>query len=167
MAVPTHIFGFPARPLRPIEEVIVARAKVGAVDIAVLRWERRDFAVDGLKPSDGWFVSYSVSDASGVQDLLQFRTPFFAPMPIAGLRGVGAEVAQGDGVSAPRWHKSDRAWPSVGEEEAHFVGQFYYDEVVAYLFVLLHEAKRLYVVFKDEVSRQDAEEHYRDEAQKG
>ena len=167
MTAPTHIFGFPARPIREIEESIIADARIGAVSVTVLRWERRDFEVDRLKPSDGWFISFRVSDADGVQDLLQFRSPFFTPSAISGLSGGGVKVKQGDGVTTPRWHKSDRAWPQVAQEEARFVGQFYYAESVAYLFVLLRDSKRHYVVFKDDISRQDVEEHYRDEAKRG
>jgi hypothetical protein len=82
------------------------------------------------------------------------------------LRVSDDDVPQGDGIKAPRWHKSDRSWPVVESDKAHFVGQFYYEDTVAYVFVLLGSAGRTYIVFKDEVSRQDAEEHYADEEQR-
>lgn len=163
MRTPTHVFGFPAKPLRPIQEVGIGYAKLGQVDVRVLRWERKDFIVEGLKPSDGWFVSFRVSDASGSQDLLQFRSAFFTPERITGLRAFTEDIPQGDGVEAPRWHKGDRSWPIVESDKALFVGQFYYDDTVAYVFVLLRNGGRTYIAFKDEVFRQDAEEHYADE----
>ncbi len=164
MGIPTHIFGFPARPVRELSERVIARASFPGVDVLVLRWERPDFHVDALKSSDGWFVSMRVTDQTGSFDLLQFRTPFFVSEPIAGLKGVGIPVLQGDGFVSPKWHKSSRTWPILGEKKASFVGQFYYDHTVAYIFRLPIDSSIRYVIFKDDLDSQDVEDHYQNEA---
>jgi len=165
MPTPTHVFGFAATPLRPIEEVSIANARLSNVEVNVLRWELRDFAVEKLKPSDGWFVSYRVKDSSGSQDLLQHKSPLFIASPIPGLSSGGSK--QGDGVTSPKWCKSDRQWPVIGKERAHFVGQFRYGDTVAYLFVFMRDGQRTYVLSQHDTSEQDIEEHYRDEEKGG
>jgi len=163
MPIPTHVFGFPARPIRPIKESIIAHHRFGTVEVSVLRWERCDFIIEGLDPSDGWFISFRISSPEGSQDLLQFRSSLFSPRHIPDLKRSSSKISQGDGIAAPKWHKADRFWPIIRGKKAEFIGQFYYDTTVSYLFAFRSNKDSTYIAGKDDISQQDAEEHYKDE----
>ncbi len=166
MPTPKHIFGRPARPVRPIEEKVLARATIGSITVVALRWEKRDFEIEGMESSDSWFISYRVIDAAETHELIQFRSSHYIESQISGLRSISVKE-QGDGVTAPKWHRSEHPWPAIEEEKARFVGQFYYETTVAYLYLISHEGRLSFVALDDDVSLQDIEDHYADEAKRG
>ncbi len=163
MSYPTKIFGHSARPKHKINENIRVTSRIGDITIQVLRWEISDFEISGFSLTSGHFLSFRVTDAKGSQDLLQGKSVFFAGESLPRLEGAAINVPQGDGVVAPKWHKCDRAWPELDGVKARFVGQFYFESTVAYLFSVKNGALDVYAVFKDEIDRQDAEEHYAEE----
>lgn len=163
MSYPTKIFGRPARPKDAIKEEIVAISQIGSLSIQVLRWELAEFEISGFPKTDGHFLSFRITDVNGSQDLLQGKSLFFASELLPRIESSGDSSEQGDGIIAPKWHKCDRAWPILNGVKAGFLGQFYFGTTVAYLFSLPHNSEQAYIIFKDEVNRQDAEEHYTDE----
>ena len=127
-----------------------------------VRFELRDVEVDGLDlGTEGHVVCYLV-EGDGRQCLLaQRESSFYQEEDAPAVGYLKRQLRQGEGIAAPRWHKCDRQWPVEGDEPFAFVGQGYFGRKVIYLF--RHPSSRHFALFWDDVTRQDAEEHYAEE----
>jgi len=164
MYVPTNILGRAARAKPTLAPTTIGSFRVADVAVDILRYELRDFVIDGLPAaaSDGWFQVLRVHTPQGEEHLHQQGGIFFTANdhpPLLELSG--DEVPKGRGERSPKWHKCDRAWPADGNTPYRFVGQGYHDSMVFYLFARTSDPGRLFAVFHDRLDRQDAEEHYR------
>lgn len=66
MFKPKNIFGFKANPKESAEPIIVANTElretsIGEISIDVLRREIKDFEIEELNLTDGYFVTYQLS----------------------------------------------------------------------------------------------------------
>jgi hypothetical protein len=112
MNPPPRLFGFPARWRAGVVPVAFAAVDVADFRVRALRWELRDVSVDGLKlGSDGHIVSFAVEADQGERALFQQDSVFYHEEASSRLTCLEERLAQGDGVSTPRWHKVDRQWP--------------------------------------------------------
>lgn len=166
MNPPRTLFGFPAR-----WNADVSPREVGACDIAGFhvrahRWELRDVAVEGLKlGSEGHIVSFSIEARDKACTLFQQDSAFYQEEGAPRLSYLKKNLAQGDGISSPRWHKVDRQWPVDDRVPFRFLGQGYIGPTVVYLFA--HPTAQRIAIFTDDVKRQDAEEYYAEEEKRG
>jgi len=127
----------------------------------MLRWELHDLHFEDLQLAPaGHLISFDVADSKSVRSLFQRRGIFYHEAGTSRLTQLMKKLLQGDGVSAPKWHKCDRHWPVEADVAFEFVGQCYFNTRVVYLF--RHPSSHL-AIFTDDVGRQDAEEHYREE----
>lgn len=166
MKPPQRVFGFPAHWQAGVAPRAVADLDIAGFHVRALRWECSDVRVEGLEPwTDGHLISFVVLGGGEERSLSQQGSVFYQEEGFQLLTSLEKKFKQGDGVSAPKWHKSYRHWPVAGSVSFEFVGQGYFDTQVAYLF--RHQSSNQLAIFTDEINRQDAEEHYADEERRG
>lgn len=172
MFVPARFGGLNLRPRGRVTPTVVANAQLsthawGEISVRVLRWEMSDFDIEELDKEDGHFHTFVASFRGKEYDLVQSEYVFWTNEAPAGLKYRDPPMKPRDHTGPwPKWHKCDRCWPALDGVLYEFVGQFYYDAGdynVGYLFVHPTADGPLLAIYGDKPSRQDAEEHYREE----
>jgi len=161
MYTPNEIFGRTAKPKGEIHPAVEAQTEVAGLGVEVLRYNITDFEIDGLDVSDGHFLVYRVASAEHHEFLSQSRSVFFVSDDHPAPKRKSDDLPEGDGVLAPKWHKCDRHWPFQNDTPYSFLGQGYYGDKVFYIFVPDSKTLKHFAIFQDDISRQDAEEHYK------
>jgi hypothetical protein len=123
----------------------------------------RDVTLESLDlGGEGHVIGYAVEGPDGLhRTLYQQESSFYQEEGSPPLTYLQTTLPHGDGFTAPKWHKRDRAWPVEGASVFEFIGQGYFDTSVVYVF--RHPGGYRLAIFSDEVDRQDAEEHYAEE----
>jgi hypothetical protein len=166
MTPPRTLFGFPASWRTGARPQEVGACGLAGITVRALRWELRDVVLQGVTlGSDGHIISFSVDTGARLCVLFQQGGSFYQEEGAERLSCSKKKIAQGDGVSTPRWHKSDREWPVDRGVPLSFIGQCYIGAKVIYLFA--HPSTGQFAIFSDDLERQDVEEHYADEERRG
>lgn len=165
MNPPKNLFGFPAHWMPEVSHQETGFFRIMEYGIHALRWELSDVRIEGLDLDSGHVVTYAVEAPGQSHHLIQDSSSFYQQEGTPRLTCPNKEIDQGDGVSAPQWHKCDRHWPEENGQAYEFVGQGYFINKVAYLF--RHPNASRIAIFTDQIDRQDAEEHYATEEEEG
>lgn len=161
--VPRQLFGHEVEVLQAFEPPSAGTCEIAGYRIEALRYDLQNLLLRGLELPDGHVLVLAVHhpDEPSVH-LTQGHSVFYTEecMPPPGM--TPGEISQGDGASAPRWHKSDRSWPLHPDGSRFtFLGQGYIGDLVLYLFRSEIAEGSGFAIFSDELSRQCTEEHYR------
>lgn len=173
MNIPDKIFGLNSKPQRDIIPKVLHNFLIESnskqnIEITIYRWEINDFVIDGLNLKDGHFLSFEIKHDNNAFDLFQNKSIFYSnskSIMIDSIDPIKNEKYKS--IFAPKWHKCDRYWPSIKGTPFEFVTQFYFDDNVAYLFKFETDEGILFAIFKDNMNRQDMEEHYKLEEELG
>ena len=159
---PQKLWGYLARWKAHVQPQVMQGTTIGDFAVRPIRFELRDVEVDGLDlGTEGHVECYLVEGEDRCCLLAQRESTFYQEEGAPAVDYLKRKLKQGDGVVTPRWHKCDGQWPAEGDEPYVFVGQGYFGRKVIYLF--RHPASGHLVIFWDDVTRQDAEEHYAEE----
>ena len=167
---PSLLFGRSAKKINDSNPELLHKTKINientTLNVNIYKWEICDFVIENLNLKDGHFISFEIIHENSLYDLFQSDSIFYSNKMNIGKISIDAETEKNISSDLfPKWHKSDRFWPQTDSAPFKFIGQFYYNKSVAYIFNQHINNSLVFCIYKDDIDRQDAEEHYNAESQ--